>query len=97
MTEALCNGSNVSGDKTIHRTVPPPGQFHTLLRNERGEQLIEKPHDGRIAGELVRTVALVRLDTVFLDVSRNDAGERAPQVSREIMHGLVAMQLQRAH
>ena len=49
MHSALCNGSNVSGDETIYRSILRARQFHTLLRDEGGEQLIEELHDGGIA------------------------------------------------
>src|SRR6185312_3551986 len=55
---------NVSCDQAVHRTVLGTRQFHTLLRHERGEQLIQKTHDAGVSGELVGPVALDRLDAV---------------------------------
>src|SRR5690348_11608877 len=41
--------------------------------------------------------ALDCLDAVLLDVSGDDAGERAAQVGRKLMHGLSAIERERAH
>src|SRR5487761_852532 len=84
-------------DQAIDGAVSGAGQLHAPLRDESGEQLVERLHDSPVAGELVRPAALDGLDAVLLDVAGDDSGEGAPQVGGEMMQGLAAMELERAH
>src|SRR6185312_6133388 len=86
-----------SGDEPIDGAILGAGKLHAALRDESGEEIIEQPHDRRIAGELVRAVALDGLDAVLLHVAGHDPGERAPQIRRKLMRRLVTLQLQGAH
>src|SRR6185312_3084194 len=81
----------------IHGSIGGSGEFHAPLRDECGQQLIEQLHDAAIARELVRPEALDRLDAVLLHVAGDDAGEGAAQIGRELVHGLAAIERERAH
>src|SRR4029077_1828849 len=86
-----------SGNQTVDGTVSAARQAHALLRDEGGQQLIERTHQRRIAGELVRSERLDRLDADFLDVAGDDAGEGAAQIRGQLVHGLRAREAQPAH
>src|SRR5579872_2144479 len=81
-----------STDEAIDGPIGAAGELHPPLRDERRQQLIERLHDAAVAGKLVRTAALDRLDAVLLDVAGDDAGEGAAQIGGELMHGLAAIE-----
>src|SRR6185437_6585095 len=47
-----------SGDEAVDRTVLRARKFHAPLGDEGREQIVEQPHDRRIARQLVGTVTL---------------------------------------
>src|SRR5580700_8128696 len=87
----------MSRDQAVAGAVRRAGQLHALLLHEAGEQLVEQAHDLRVPCQLVRAVALDRLDAVFLDVAGDNAREGASQVRREQVNGLRTTQLEGAH
>src|SRR6185312_4014061 len=84
-------------DDPVARHVLAARQFHALLRHETLQQHVECAHEFRVAVDLIGTVLFDLPHALFLDVARDDAGERAAHVGRQFVRRAAAMQVQRRH
>jgi len=57
----------------------------------------EQTHDRGMPASSYGTIAIDRLDAIFLDVAGHYAGKRAAQIGREIVASVDAMQLECTH
>src|SRR5580698_7465801 len=74
-----------------------PGKFHAALGDERAQQSVHRFHDGTLARELERAVALDRTHSVLLDVAGDDSRKCAAQIGGALVDRLIVRQSQGTH
>src|SRR5688572_31877902 len=72
-------------------------QFHAPFGDEGPQELVERPGDFRRGVDLERALVLDQADTALLHIAGDDAGERAPEVRRTLVHGLLHRELEARH
>src|SRR3569832_1513968 len=84
-------------DDAIAGDVPLARQFHALLLDEGAKQRIHGFHDAQISMDFKVPMCFDGAYALILDVTRNHAGECAPQIGGQQMGGLLLVQFQIAH
>jgi hypothetical protein len=70
--------------------------LHALLIDERMQQLVQRLHNRLLAVDFERAILFDTLDSLCLNVSRNNSRKGTPQISCQQMQRLIAGEIERS-